>query len=666
MNFKTWNRNFKPGDWNNYRGANGSAQAFDPGAGVDQLESPGKMVGNSVKGGAKAAWDSRLPNAGSVLMKDIGDVPGMKKASQVLDTLRSKAGMSAPVGTYETAEQAAKGGFRKMAGGALKSALNPLNPVHLVGSAGMAAYDGFNTSTDEYRDRTGDIGGAIAGKLPGVSNDGVAADTLNRALGVFQDLGNNVTFGLAGRASEALARAIHGGPLPDLPLDPATAAKGKAIAARPAPVAQPIDKAKQQADAMAYGVAADPDGSYANAEAARFSNQPAPPLNHEQLQKQAMDPNATEADRIKAVGQQYGVDPKNITFRQMGPDSVFKVGKNIYTDGSDPTNRVSNMNEPWTPEKAATLERVGQMERYNNYLRAGYDPATANRLMEGKSAQENQVSVLGDPTKKSFRDVAMDMLERSTRMQYGGHMRDAALALLGLQQKEDEANADNATEMAKVNAEREIGLAKARAGTKEPMSFRDILAMQQFGLDKQKFDYQQVKDEAEFNRGVAKDKAALSAEQKAAAAKSHEDRMKALFTDPKSGQIDQAAVADFNRRAAGFAADLGKNIDQLTSEEFGRLQSLKAMHDLAKDRAGLLFHKGSYKDNADYRAYEPIMKNGKVEVEQGIGGTFIKLRNGSLVNYEDLKKKGGIPILRWFGQSTSPSNYGVDPTTLPQ
>lgn len=662
MSFKTWSRNFKPGDWTNYRGANGSAQAFDPGAGVDQLESPGKMVGNSVKGGFKAAWDSRLPNAGSVLMKDIGDVPGMKKASQVLDTLRSKARMSAPVGTYETAEQAAKGGFRKMAGGALKSALNPLNPVHLVGAAGMAAYDGFNTSTDEYRARMG-----LASQDQA---DNPFGDTVVRTAGIAQDLGNKVTFfGLAGRASEALARAIHGGPLPDLPLDPATAAKGKAIAARPAPVApaaQPIDKAKQQADAMAYGVAADPDGSYANAEAARFSNQPAPPPNHAQLQKQAMDPNATEADRIKAVGQQYGVDPKNITFRQMGPDSVFKVGKNTFTDGSDPTSRVSNMNEPWTPEKAATLERVGQMERYNNYLRAGYDPATANRLMEGKSAQENQVAVIGDPTKKSFRDVAMDMLERSTRMQYGGHMRDAAIELLGLAQKEDQFNATNATEMAKVNAERETGLAKARAGNKEPMSYRDMLAMQQFGLDKQKFDYQQKKDEAEYNRGVVKDKAALSAEQKAAAAKSHEDRMKALFTDPESGQIDQAAVADFNRRAAGFAADLGKNIDQLTSEEFDRLQSLKAMHDLAKDRAGLLFHKGSYKDNADYRAYEPIMKGGKVEVEQGIGGTFIKLRNGSLVNLEDLKKKGGLPILRWFGQSTSPSNYGVDPTTLPQ
>lgn len=637
MNFKTWSRNFKPGDWTNYRGQ--GAAGAPPGAGVDPLEAPGKMVGNSVKGGFKAAWDSRLPNAGSVLMKDIGDVPGMKKASQVLDTLRSKAGMSAPVGTYETAEQAAKGGFRKMAGGALKSALNPLNPVHLVGAAGMAAYDGFDTSTDEYRDRAGDIGGAIAGKLPGVSNDGVAADTLNRAAGVLQDLGNNVTGTLAGRASEALARAIHGGQLPDLPLDPATAAKGKAIAARPAPAMQPIDKAQQQADAMAYGVAADPDGSYANAEAARFSNQPAPPPNHAQLQKQAMDPNATEADRIKAVGQQYGVDPKNITFRQMGPDSVFKVGKNIYTDGSDPTSRVSNMNEPWTPEKAATLERVGKMERYNNYLRAGYDPATAQRLMEGGRVQDST---------QSLRDMANSLMTKASGMKYGGHLRDDAIALLGLAQKQDAEEA------------------AAQKNRNEPVSFRDMLAMQQFGLDKQKFGYQQKKDEAEFNRSVTKDKAALSAEQKAAAAKSHEDRMKALFTDPKSGQIDQAAAADFNRRAAGFAADLGKNIDQLTSEEFGRLQSLKAMHDLAKDRAGLLFHKGSYKDNADYRAYEPIMKNGKVEVEQGIGGTFIKLRNGSLVNYEDLKKKGGIPILRWFGQSTSPSNYGVDPTTLPQ
>lgn len=660
MDFKTWNRNVKdyrnwdrganPGGWEGGRGAS-AVYGQGVGSGVDPLEAPGKMVGNSVKGGAKAAWDSRLPNAGSVLMKDIGDVPGMKKASRGLDTLRNKVRMSAPVGTYETAEQAAKGGFRKkMAGGALKSALNPLDPVHLVGSAGMAAYDGFNTSTDEYRAR---MGAEVDPEREARDGDGkleladvgdYLGDTAVRGLGLLQDVGNNVTGTLAGRVSEALTPYTFGGPLPDLPLDPATAAKGKAIAAkgkaiaaRPAPAVQPVDKAQQQADAMAYGVAADPDGSYANAEAARFSNQPAPPPNHKQLEKQAMDPNATEADRIKAVGQQYGVDPKNITFRQMGPNSVFKVGKNIFTDGSDPTNRVSNMNEPWTPAKAASLENAGRIERYNNYLRAGYDPATAEKLLNGGSIQDDA---------SSFRSMAKALMDKASGMKYGGYLRDDAIALLGLAQKQD---ADEAA---------------AKAAQKG--SFRDMLAVQQFGLDKQKFAYQQNKDEAEFNRGVTKDKAALLAEQKAAAAKSHEERMKALFTDPKSGQIDQAAAADFNRRAAGFAADLGKNIDQLTSEEFGRLQSLKAMHDLAKDRAGLLFHKGSYKDSADYRAYEPIMKNGKVEVEQGIGGTFIKLRNGSLVNIEDLKKKGGLPILRWFGQSTSPSNYGVYPTTLPQ
>lgn len=543
----------------------------------------------------------------------------------------------------------AKGGGRLAAAGRLVGKVAA--PVGVISSAADIIGEQNNKTAADFANESGHLTGYDPNAEQSLYNDVVLGST-ERGLGALRTFGKQFIPNSWTEASST--------PLPDLPLDPATAARGKALANSPAA------RAQQHAAALAHGQAADPDGSYARAEAARLSSQKAPVPDQKALEQQAMDPTKTEADRIKAVGQQYGVDPKNITFRQMGPDSVFKVGKNTFTDGSDPTNRVSNMNEPWTPEKAAALERAGQMERYNNYLRAGYDPATANRLMEGKSAQENQVAVLGDPTKKSFRDVAMDMLERSTRMQYGGHMRDAAMELMGLQQKEDQANATNATEMAKVNAERETGLAKARASAKEPVSFRDMLAMQQFGLDKQKFDYQQKKDEAEFNRGVTKDKAALSAEQKAAAAKSHEDRMKAMFTDPKSGQIDQAAVADFNRRAAGFAADLGKNIDQLTSEEFGRLQSLKAMHDLAKDRAGLLFHKGSYKDNADYRAYEPIMKGGKVEVEQGIGGTFIKLRNGSLVNYEDLKKKGGIPILRWFGQSTSPSNYGVDPTTLPQ
>lgn len=520
-------------------------------------------------------------------------------------------------GMLDDAATLAKGGGRLAAAGRLAGKVAA--PVGVIASAAdIIDEQNSKTAADFARE-----GNRAFGYDPNAEQDftnDVLAGSATRAVGALRTFGKQFIPDSWATASST--------PLPDLPLDPATAAKGKAIAAK--------GKAQQQADAMAYGVAADPDGSYANAEAARFSNQPAPPLNHEQLQKQAMDPNATEADRIKAVGQQYGVDPKNITFRQMGPDSVFKVGKNIYTDGSDPTNRVSNMNEPWTPEKAATLERVGQMERYNNYLRAGYDPATARRLMEGGRVQDST---------PSLRDMANSLMAKASGMKYGGHLRDDAIALLGLAQKQD---------------------AEEAANRNKPVSFRDMLAMQQFGLDKQKFGYQQKKDEAEFNRSVTKDKAALSAEQKAAAAKSHEDRMKALFTDPKSGQIDQAAAADFNRRAAGFAADLGKNIDQLTSEEFGRLQSLKAMHDLAKDRAGLLFHKGSYKDNTDYRAYEPIMKNGKVEVEQGIGGTFIKLRNGSLVNYEDLKKKGGLPFLRWFGQSTSPSNYGVDPTTLPQ
>lgn len=514
----------------------------------------------------------------------------------------------------------AKGGGRLAAAGRLAGKVAA--PVGVIASAADIIDEQNSKTAAEFANESGNITGYDPAAEQSLWNDVVLGGT-ERGLGALRTFGKQFIPNSWATASST--------PLPDLPLDPATAAKGKAIAAK--------GKAPQQADAMAYGVAADPDGSYANAEAARFSNQPAPPPNHEQLQKQAMDPNATEADRIKAVGQQYGVDPKNITFRQMGPDSVFKVGKNIYTDGSDPTNRVSNMNEPWTPEKAATLERVGQMERYNNYLRAGYDPATARRLMEGGRVQDST---------QSLRDMANSLMAKASGMKYGGYLRDDAIALLGLAQKQDAEEA------------------AAQKNRNEPVSFRDMLAMQQFGLDKQKFGYQQKKDEAEFNRSVTKDKAALSSEQKAAAAKSHEDRMKALFTDPKSGQIDQAAVADFNRRAAGFAADLGKNIDQLTSEEFGRLQSLKAMHDLAKDRAGLLFHKGSYKDNADYRAYEPIMKNGKVEVEQGIGGTFIKLRNGSLVNYEDLKKKGGLPFLRWFGQSTSPSNYGVDPTTLPQ
>lgn len=622
MDFKTWNRNVKdyrnwdrganPGGWEGGRGAS-AVSGQGVGSGVDDLTKMGAK--DAAKQTFRTAWNANktIP-AGSWMAKE---VPGV--AGRALDKGASTFRAMAPeIGS--AGEAASKAGLGARALGAAGALLNPINPLHATTSVLTAGAQGLNTSTDEYRARMGL-------NEQGHPDNLLGGDTAVRTLGVFQDIGNNATFGLAGRAGEALARATQGGPLPALPLDPATAAKGKAIAARPAPVAQPIDKAQQQADAMAYGVAADPDGSYAAAEAARFSSIPT-------------------------------------SFKQMGPG--YTREGNVFTDGSDPTSRISNMNEPWTPEKAATLERVGQMERYNNYLRAGYDPATAQRLMEGKSAQENQVAVIGDPTKKSYRDVAMDMLERSTRMQYGGNMRDAAMDLMGLQQKEDQANAANATEMAKVNAERETGLAKARAGTKEPVSFRDMLAVQQFGLDKQKFDYQQKKDEAEFNRGVTKDKAALSAEQKAAAAKSHEDRMKALFTNPESGQMDQAAVADFNRRAAGFAADLGKNIDQLTSEEFGRLQSLKAMHDLAKDRAGLLFHKGSYKDNADYRAYEPIMKDGKVDVEQGIGGTFIKLRNGSLVNYEDLKKKGGLPILRWFGQDTSPSNYGVDPTTLPQ
>lgn len=625
MDFREWAKNFKAGDWNNYRGQ-GTA-GMPPGAGVDDLANMGaKDVAKQTFRTAVNA-NKTLP-AGSWMAKE---VPGA--AGRVLDRAAAKVGMMAPE-VASAGEAAAKAGLGARAMGAAGALLNPINPLHATTSVLAAGAQGLNTSTDEYRQRMGLDSQDQA--------DSVVGDTLVRVAGLLQDVGNNATYGLAGKLGTGIANLYQDNPAATpLLLDPATAAKGKAIAAkgkaiaaRPAP---PLDKAQQQADAMAYGVAADPDGSYANAEAARFSNQPAPPPNHEQLQKQAMDPNATEADRIKAVGQQYGVDPKNITFRQMGPDSVFKVGKNSYTDGSDPTNRVSNMNEPWTPEKAATLERVGQMERYNNYLRAGYDPATARRLMEGGRVQDST---------QSLRDMANSLMTKASGMKYGGNLRDDAIALLGLAQKQD---AD-----------------EAAAQKQKQVSFRDMLAMQQFGLDKQKFGYQQKKDEAEFNRSVTKDKAALSAEQKAAAAKSHEDRMKALFTDPKSGQIDQAAAADFNRRAAGFAADLGKNIDQLTSEEFGRLQSLKAMHDLAKDRAGLLFHKGSYKDNADYRAYEPIMKNGKVEVEQGIGGTFIKLRNGSLVNYEDLKKKGGLPFLRWFGQSTSPSNYGVDPTTLPQ
>lgn len=623
MDFKTWNRNFKPGDWNNYRGANGSAQALNPNAGVDDLTNMGaKDVAKQTYRTAVNA-NKTLP-AGSWMAKE---VPGA--AGRGLDRAAAKVGLMAPeIGS--AGEAAAKAGFGARAAGAAGALLNPINPLHATTSVLAAGAQGLNTSTDEYRQRMGLDSQDQA--------DSVVGDTLVRGLGLLQDVGNKVTYGLAGELGTGIANLWQDNPA-DTPLllDPATAAKGKAIAARPAPVAQPIDKAQQQADALAYGVAADPDGSYAKAEAARFSNQPAPPPNHKQLEKQAMDPNATEADRIKAVGQQYGVDPKNITFRQMGPDSVFKVGKNIFTDGSDPTNRVSNMNEPWTPAKAASLENAGRIERYNNYLRAGYDPATAEKLLNGGRIQDDE---------SSFRSMAKALMDKASGMKYGGTLRDDAIALLGLAQKQDAEEA------------------AAKAAQKG--SFRDMLAVQQFGLDKQKFAYQQNKDEAEFNRGVTKDKAALLAEQKAAAAKSHEERMKALFTDPKSGQIDQAAAADFNRRAAGFAADLGKNIDQLTSEEFGRLQSLKAMHDLAKDRAGLLFHKGSYKDNADYRAYEPIMKNGKVEVEQGIGGTFIKLRNGSLVNLEDLKKKGGLPILRWFGQSTSPSNYGVDPTTLPQ
>lgn len=606
MSFETWSRNFKPGDWNNYRGQGTSG--MPPGAGVDDLTRVGaKDAAKQIYRTAMNA-NKTIP-AGSWMAKE---VPGT--AGRALEKVASTFRVMAPeIGS--AGEAASKAGLGARVGGVAGALLNPINPLHATTSVLAAGAQGLNTSTDEYRARMGLNAQDHPDNLPG-------GDTLVRGVGFLQDVGNNATYGLAGWAGEAIARAIQGGTLPDLPLDPATAAKGKAIAARPAPVAQPIDKAQQQADAMA---------AKGKAQQQADANAPAPPLNHEQLQKQAMDPNATEADRIKAVGQQYGVDPKNITFRQMGPDSVFKVGKNTFTDGSDPTSRISNMNEPWTPEKAAALERVGQMERYNNYLRAGYDPATARRLMEGGRVQDNT---------QSLRDMANSLMATASGMKYGGNLRDDAIALLGLAQKQDAEN--------------------------EPASFRDMLAMQQFGLDKQKFAYQQKKDEAEFNRGVVKDKAASSAEQKAAAAKSHEDRMKALFTDPKSGQIDQAAVADFNRRAAGFAADLGKNTDQLTSEEFGRLQSLKAMHDLAKDRAGLLFHKGSYKDNADYRAYEPIMKNGKVEVEQGIGGTFIKLRNGSLVNYEDLKTKGGLPFLRWFGQSTSPSNYGVDPTTLPQ
>lgn len=544
----------------------------------------------------------------------------------------------------------AKGGGRLAAAGRLVGKVAA--PVGVISSAADIIGEQNNKTAADFANESGHLTEYDPNAEQSLYNDVVLGST-ERGLGALRTFGKQFIPNSWTEASST--------PLPDLPLDPATAARGKALANSPAA------RAQQHAAALAHGQAADPGGSYARAEAARLSSQKAPVPDQKALEQQAMDPTKTEADRIKAVAEQYGTDPKNVTFRQMGPDGVFKVGKNAFTDGSDPNaSRISNMNEPWTPEKAATLERVGQMERYNNYLRAGYDPATAQRLMEGKSAQENQVAVIGDPRQKSFRDVAMDMLERSTRMQYGGNMRDAAMDLMGLQQKEDQANAANATEMAKVNAERETGLAKARAGTKEPVSFRDMLAVQQFGLDKQKFDYQQKKDEAEFNRGVAKDQASMSQAQREASAKAHGERMAAAFNDPKTGKVNQEAVAEFNRRAAPAAAKLfKKNIDQLDDHEFAQMTALQRMHDLVKNNAGMLRNYGKYADNPDLSAYMPKMnKQGQYDITED--RRFLKLQGGGEINIADLMTHEGNQWWNIFQTKVSPRTYGVDPNKLPK
>jgi hypothetical protein len=639
MDFREWAKNFKAGDWSNYRGQGTSG--MPPGAGVDDLANMGaKDVAKQTFRTAVNA-NKTLP-AGSWMAKE---VPGA--AGRVLDRAAAKVGLMAPE-VASAGEAAAKVGFGARAMGAAGALLNPLNPLHATTSVLTAGAQGLNTSTDEYRQRMGLDSQDQA--------DSVVGDTLVRVAGFLQDVGNNATYGLADKLGKGIANLYQDNPADTpLQLDPATAARGKALAAqapRPAPVAPAVDKAKQQADAMARGKAADPDGSYAAAEKARLSNYPEV-FDPNNLEKTAMDPNASATDRTKAVAHQYGVDPKQVTFKNMGPGggSYFKVGKNTFTDGSNPNaSRISNMNEPWTPEKAASLENAGRIERYNNYLRAGYDPATAEKLLNGGRVQDST---------PSFRDMAAQMMAKAGGMKYGGNLRDDAIAMLGLAQKQDAENAQSAAQMQKNQTELQVARMNARK-----TDFRDALAAQQFGLDKQRFGYQQQKDEAEFNRGVAKDQAGMSQAQREASAKAHGERMAAAFNDPKTGKIDQTAAAEFNRRAAPAAASMfKKNIDQLNDNEFTQLIALQKLHDLTKNNAGVLPGYGSYKDSPDLTHYQPVTnKQGQYQMD----GDFLVLRNGAKVNAKDLYTQFGNQWWNYFQTKASPRTFGVDPTKLPQ
>lgn len=81
------------------------------------------------------------------------------------------------------------GGLRAMAGSVLNGAGRLAAPAMLAGQAVQTA----NTPTDDYGQRTGIETGSVAGDLGA------------RAVGTLQDIGNNLTFGVADRVGNAIA-----------------------------------------------------------------------------------------------------------------------------------------------------------------------------------------------------------------------------------------------------------------------------------------------------------------------------------------------------------------------------------------------------------------------------------------------------------------------------
>lgn len=139
------------------------------------LEDSGTVLGNFEKGlfGVSAALLAM--SLGLAAVKAVGFLPGSFNGK--------KGGLPRPTGTPKMS------GFAQMGMG--------VTAFHFM-TAGLAATkSGFSTTTDEYRDRWG----------LNFGKDTIGGDLAVRAMGVFSDFGNALTFGLAEKAGEWLGGA---------------------------------------------------------------------------------------------------------------------------------------------------------------------------------------------------------------------------------------------------------------------------------------------------------------------------------------------------------------------------------------------------------------------------------------------------------------------------